>query len=413
MAKKSSSRSGRRQTAQQSTAKKSSPKKSAAKKSASKKAARKKTAKKASRAARKKSTAASVPDSGPVTLQQAQAMVQAQLVAARPRRAAAASRPQAADVPTPATVGQERERLAERQDDELARRVREYAAMMKIMQDRGVKGLPPTPVRPPRRRAPGAPAAAAAAAGGQPLKIVAEGDSWFDYPVPFFGGGVIPRLQKRLGVPILNLAKAGDEVRYIMGVEERSILITHLHQGSPAGGKWDVLLFSGGGNDIVGNPMALWVNDYRPAVPPAALLHGPRFESALALVLAGYEDLIQLRDALSPTTHLIFHAYDFAIPDGRGICHLGPWLKPTFDLRKFPSRTAAFEVVKVMLQRFATALSNLQQRSQGVTFLNTQGTLPPNTGSWHNELHPSRTGFQQIAELFYAKLKALYPQRVL
>ena len=45
----------------------------------------------------------------------------------------------------------------------------------------------------------------------------------------------------------------------MLGVEERAILTEHLTNGCPAGGPWDVLLFSGGGNDIVGNPMALWV----------------------------------------------------------------------------------------------------------------------------------------------------------
>ena len=112
-----------------------------------------------------------------------------------------------------------------------------------------------------------------------PLQIFAEGDSWFDYPVPFFGGGIIPRLEDRLGVPILNLAKAGDEVRYMLGVEERATLTEHLTDGSPAGGPWDVLLFSGGGNDIVDNPMALWVKDWNPAMPPAAHIHQARFDA--------------------------------------------------------------------------------------------------------------------------------------
>ena len=141
------------------------------------------------------------------------------------------------------------------------------------------------------------------AKGGEsfdPLQIFAEGDSWFDYPVPFFGGGIIPRLEDRLGVPILNLAKAGDEVRYMLGVEERATLTEHLTDGSPAGGPWDVLLFSGGGNDIVDNPMALWVKDWNPAMPPAAHIHKARFDAALALVRAGYEDLIELRNELSP-----------------------------------------------------------------------------------------------------------------
>ena len=161
------------------------------------------------------------------------------------------------------------------------------------------------------------------------------------YPVPFFGGGIIPRLENRLGVPILNLAKAGDEVRYMLGVEERRLLTEHLTNGCPAGGPWDVLLFSGGGNDIVDNPMALWIRDWDPAIPPVKLIHQPRFDTALALVRAGYEDLIALRDQLSPGTDLVFQGYDFAIPDGRGICGYGPWLKPTFDLRKFPTRAAA------------------------------------------------------------------------
>ena len=185
----------------------------------------------------------------------------------------------------------------------------------------------------------------------------------------------------------------------------------HLSNGCPTGGPWDVLLFSGGGNDIVDNPMALWIKDWNPAMPPAKHIHQPRFDTALALVRAGYEDLIELRDKLSPSTQLVFQGYDFAIPDGRGVCHLGPWLKPTFDLRNFPTRAAAQEVVKAMLQQFASMLTSLATQPK-VTFINGQGTLPPQTSSWHNELHPTRDGFKKFADIFYQKLKNLYPDRV-
>jgi hypothetical protein len=114
---------------------------------------------------------------------------------------------------------------------------------------------------------------------------------------------------------------------------------------------------------------------------------------------------------LSPNTHLVFHGYDFAIPDGRGICYLGPWLKPTFDLRKFPTRGAAMEVVRVMLRQFAALLTSLAARPK-VTFINGQGTLAPQTSSWHNELHPSRSGFEKFADIFHRKLIALFPERV-
>ena len=126
-----------------------------------------------------------------------------------------------------------------------------------------------------------------------------------------------------------------------------------------------------------------------------------------------YEDLITLRDTLSPTTHVAFHGYDFAIPDGRGICGLGPWLKPTFDLRRFPARPPATEVVKAMLQQFAAMLQSLVALHPAVTFINTQGSLAPVTSSWDNELHPSKNGFNMIAAVFHANLKTLFPGRVL
>jgi hypothetical protein len=342
------------------------------------------------------------PDAGPVTLAEAKALAQAK----HPKLAAV--RESVAPPTSPAAVGAERERLQKERRDEFTRRVREYKATMEIMKKRGARRPRPQKAAKPRDDEEAAPEAESFV----PLQIFAEGDSWFDYPVPFFGGGIVTRLENRLGVPILNLAKAGDEIRYMLGVEERILLTEHLTNGCPAGGPWDVLLFSGGGNDVVDNPMALWIKDWDPALPPIDLIHKSRFQTALALVRAGYEDLIELRDNLSPGTHLIFHDYDFAIPNGRGICGFGPWLKPTFDLRKFPLGVARREVVKAMLLQFAAMLTSLAGTASNVTFINGQGTLKPQTSSWHNELHPSKAGFERFADIFRDKLKALFPNRV-
>jgi hypothetical protein len=369
-------------------------------------AKRKKTRKAAPAKARARKPAkagiqAVAPDSGPVTLAEARALAQAK----QPMLAAQAVSKTAAPPASPAAVGAEREKLRKAQRDERARRVREYKATMAIMKRRGARRPQPKGLK-----AGGGKPTAEEDGSFVPLQIMAQGDSWFEYPVPFFGGSIIPRLESRLGVPILNLAKAGDEARYMLGVDERKILIEHLTNGCPAGGPWDVLLFSGGGNDIVGNPMALWVGDWNPALPPAGQILQPRFDAALALVRAAYEDLIALRDRLSPTTQLVFQGYDFAIPDGRGICHLGPWLKPTFDLHLFPTIAAGQAVVKVMLEQFAAMLTSLV--GPKVTFINGQGTLAPVTSSWHNELHPAKAGFEKFADIFQAKLKVLFPDRV-
>lgn len=371
------------------------------------KTTRSKPAAKARRAATPAKAAPPAREDGPVSLAQAKAAAQAP-AKAKSLASTARGAPRSVDVDTasPGAVGAERKKLELKQRREIKQRIRDYKATLAIMKKRGVKGLAPEPTT--ARRGP-----VAKGAAGQPLQIFAEGDSWFDYPVPLFGGGIIPRLEHLLGVPILNLAKAGDEVRFMLGVGERKLLAEQLMNGCPAGGPWDVLLFSGGGNDIVDNPMALWIKDFDPAIPIADHIYRARFDAALTLVRAGYEDLIALRNQLSPNTRLVFHAYDFALPDGRGICRLGPWLKPTFDLRKFPTGTAAAEVVKAMLKEFATMLKALEGKHPQVTFINAQGTLSPQSSSWHNELHPSRDGFKQFAGIFHAKLKALYPDRVL
>lgn len=368
----------------------------------------KKKASRPKRAVHKKSAVKKAAATGPVTLKEAKALAIAKAPASAAKLTAISAAPKA----TPKSVAKERAILQKQQQDEIKERIKQYTETMKIMKARGVKGLSTTAGAATKKAA----GAVTASTAGTPLQIFAEGDSWFHYPVPSlppFGGGIIPRLEDKLGVPILSLAKAGDEVRFMLGVDERKLLIKQLTDGCPAGGPWDALLFSGGGNDIVGNPLALWLKNFKPGLPPAAFIDTARFDAALTLVRAGYEDLIALRDDLSGNTHLVFHGYDFAIPDGRGVCFMGPWLKPAFDLRKFASQATASAVVKEMLQQFAAMLASLASNHPKVTFINTQGTLAPFPASWHNELHPSKNGFDAITTKFHTTLKALFPSRVL
>jgi hypothetical protein len=69
-------------------------------------------------------------------------------------------------------------------------------------------------------------------------------------------------------------------------------------------------------------------------------------------------------------------------------------------------------VVRAMLEQFAAMLTGLAAAHPKVTFLNGQGTLAPQTNSWHNELHPSKAGYDMFADLFRQELKRLFPTRV-
>jgi hypothetical protein len=145
---------------------------------------------------------------------------------------------------------------------------------------------------------------------------------------------------------------------------------------------------------------------------PAQLLKGPRDKNALAPADGACEDLIEMRNRLNPETHWAFHGYDFAIPDGRAICHLAPWLQSAFDLHGFPAdRCASTQVVQEMLPRFAATLKARQAHPRP-TFIDAQGVLPAVPSSWHDEMHPSEGGFDQIADLFHTQIKALFPGRL-
>ena len=190
---------------------------------------------KAAKFTRAKARAKTVePSEGPVTLEEARAI-------AGSARTVRAARKAASHPLTPEPVGIARERLNRDYLDEVKQRTDEYEAIISIMQKRGARA-------PHKKRsgAPKKPELKKEAAAFVPLKILAEGDLWFHYPVPLFGGGIIPRLKNLLGVPIMSLAKAGDEVRYLLGVEQRKLLSSYLYHGSRSGGKFHALLFSWG-----------------------------------------------------------------------------------------------------------------------------------------------------------------------
>jgi len=121
---------------------------------------------------------------------------------------------------------------------------------------------------------------------------------------------------------ILNLAHHGDEARDRLGVSQRNRIIQNLT--NPANGKFDAILFSGGGNDTVGEQFCLWVHDSAGGMPPSQAVNVPRLGAVLGVVRSAYEDLVGVRDKFAPQRTLFFHGYDFAIPTGQGVCNIGP-----------------------------------------------------------------------------------------
>jgi hypothetical protein len=243
--------------------------------------------------------------------------------------------------------------------------------------------------------------------GKRPLRILAEGDSWFDYPLPWRrGDGVIYQLQHLLGYSIDNMAHWGEELRRMLGLEQRKEIVRRLRGGI----RYDAMLFSGGGNDLVGDQLVTWLKDRGPVQPPDQMFEDDALNAGIGLLEAEYKELIGIRDQYSPGTIIFVNCYDFPKATGQGVCTLGPWLKPSLDYAykqtgvSHPNIVQEFLVTKALLQKFSKMIRDLADNS-ACTFVavETQGTLDPDT-EWQNEIHPPTEGFVKIAQKFQLAL---------
>jgi len=256
--------------------------------------------------------------------------------------------------------------------------------------------------------------AVAPAAARQPLRILAEGDSWFDYPLPpVRGDGVIYQLQKLLGYPINNMAHWGEEVRQMLGLAQRQEIVTRLTDNSV---NYDAMLFSGGGNDLVGDQLVTFLQDQGPVPPPAKMFNDDAMNAVIDLLKAEYKELVGIRNQYSAGTVIFVNSYDFPKVTGQGVCGIGPWLKPSLDYVygqmgvAVPDPEQEYQVVKTMLERFNQMLQDIAKDPSITNFIvvGTQDTLDRDK-DWQNEIHPKSSGFAKIAAKFQAALSKQFP----
>jgi hypothetical protein len=248
-----------------------------------------------------------------------------------------------------------------------------------------------------------------------PLILVGDGDSWFDYPLPdpLRATDVLEAL-KAAGNPapmILKLAHYSDATTTLLGVTRRNRLIAQLQD--PANGPVDALLFSGGGNDVVGDQFRFWLNDASGVGnDPAQGVDIQRLGDIFGVVESAYLDLIRIRDQYAPHAPIFVHAYDFAIPTGIAACHFaGPWLRPSLVDRGWSGLAPGSLIVKTILVHFRAMLQRLaSDPARNMVLVETQGTLAP--GDWANELHPTAAGFAKIAARFRAALATRFAHRI-
>ena len=250
--------------------------------------------------------------------------------------------------------------------------------------------------------------------------IVAQGDSWFDYP----SWDLIDWLRHGHGHDIDNIAVAGSTLNDIvygpvpknfLGITQSqdtdriTELINRIQQKDTEligqSKRLQAVLLSGGGNDIAGPEFFSFLNNALSSLenPNAEVLDGvtnSTFKEAYEHLIGIIEDKAH---AMGISLHIFVHGYDYPWPDGRGFTMfnlVGPWFDDSFKKKNFPypeTLGKRYEILKVFIDAFNKMLAGLEASHPGVHYVNLRGTLP-NEDEWANELHPKKEGFGKLAD---------------
>jgi hypothetical protein len=269
-----------------------------------------------------------------------------------------------------------------------------------------------------RRRRAGFRAVARESAG----LLLAEGDSWFDYP--FFD--VLEELEEGFGYSIESVAHKGDTVEE-MAYDTNQVdkLARKLEKLARDRKVPKAILLSGGGNDIAGEEFPTLLNHRLSSLPPLneGVVRGLIDERLRAAIIELASAVTHLcRQTLNATVPMVIHGYDYPVPDGRGYLGgywvlPGPWLAPGFRQKGYPDDEMQMrcDLMVKLIDRFNELLRGIAG-GPGLShlhYVDLRGTLSQRLqgqaykGSWNDELHPTELGFGKVAGKFDELLRQI------
>jgi len=245
------------------------------------------------------------------------------------------------------------------------------------------------------------------------LNLLAEGDSWFTI------NGLPPsnllfKLRFRKATRIVSCALPGDTIKHMAQIVSNP----HLKQALGASGqRWDAILLSGGGNDLIDAAAEILLpKDRRPTNPtrPEEFCDMPKLRALVKDIQDGYRRIAGLRDlpgAAGRGVPILTHTYDYATPRDAparlGIAHLGPWLSKALTKREvLPAHWVRISDFLInTLAEGILALAAGPTAIPGFHVVDTRGALiradldtQRKSNDWLNEIHPTAGGYDKLAK---------------
>lgn len=253
-------------------------------------------------------------------------------------------------------------------------------------------------------------------------RIVAEGDSWFDYKVGF---DILDLLVHVHGYAIARVVDGGDTLEnmtYGTAIDrkfrrKRPQIEATLAKVSFY--KPRVVLLSAGGNDLAGGMidrnLDSLLNHKKSGQPDLRVDHlryviGTYLRDAFQYFIDGTIGVNPGREVT-----LIAHGYGYVVPNGdrvlwdpavRRLRVVGPWLRPAFARKGYDLQESQL-IMNRIIDAFNDMLAGLQAANPGrFVYLDLRGTID---GRWANELHPKVRAFVDIAQVFAKAIQLLPP----
>ena len=221
-------------------------------------------------------------------------------------------------------------------------------------------------------------------------RIVAEGDSWFQYP--FLLSDVVDVLMEKYAVNCI--CAAGDTVENMVRSGE---YLQAIADEKPA-----LFVFSGGGNDLVGNgKLRTILRRFSSGAAPEALIDDAVFNGVLSTVIEGFETVVRDVARRFPGLRVLSHGYDHP----RNLEN-GPWIWPYMQEKEIAVDMAR-KVIAVMLDRLNDRLAQLSRRHPHFVHLRVIGSVGDNSSSWYDALHPRDPGYRRVADHFIETIDKL------
>ena len=219
--------------------------------------------------------------------------------------------------------------------------------------------------------------------GWKGLKLLAEGDSWFLYPILL--KDILDNLSADYAV--YSVAAAGDTLENMMrGLAHFEELIEK-H-------KFEGFLLSAGGNDIAGDMLRTYLTTLPLPARPAGSYLSSAFETFLGTTQQQLDGLFTRLTTRFPELKIFCHGYDWPFPRTGGL-----WLSPALLAQQIPD-AMQHAILKVMIDRYYGMLGKLAEKHRGkVMLVDCRGSVG-DIQSWFDELHPLNPGYTRAAGRF-------------